>query len=102
MIKHVVCFKLKDNSLENCQKTRDILMSMKGKVDLLKDIQVGIDFLHSDRSYDIILETLFEDKKSLEAYQENPYHCEVVKKHMHAVRESSISIDYDLEENKAY
>lgn len=102
MIKHIVCFKLKDNSQENCQKTHDILMSMKGKVDLLKDIQVGIDFLHSDRSYDIILETLFEDRAALDAYQEDPYHCEVVKKHMHAVRESSISIDYDLEENKAH
>ncbi|MFR2503620.1 MAG: Dabb family protein, partial [Coprobacillus cateniformis] len=49
MIKHIVCFKLKDNSLENCQKTYDILMSMKGKVEMLKDIQVGIDFLHSER-----------------------------------------------------
>ena len=47
MIKHIVCFKLKDNSLENCQKARDILMSMKGRVDTLIDIQVGIDFLHS-------------------------------------------------------
>lgn len=50
MIKHIVCFKLKDNSLENCQKARDILMSMKGRVDTLIDIQVGIDFLHSERS----------------------------------------------------
>ena len=30
MIKHIVCFKLKDNSLENCQKAKDVLMSMKG------------------------------------------------------------------------
>lgn len=61
MIKHIVCFKLKDNSLENCQKARDILMSMKGRVDTLIDIQVGIDFLHSERSYDIILETIVAD-----------------------------------------
>lgn len=96
MIKHIVCFKLKDNSIENCQKTRDILMSMKDKVSLLKDIQVGIDFLHSERSYDIILETLLEDEKALEAYQNDPYHCDVVKKHMHEVRSASVSIDYYL------
>lgn len=97
MIKHIVCFKLKDNSLNNCQKTRDVLMSMKGKVSLLKDIQVGIDFLHSERSYDIILETILEDEAALDAYQKDPYHCDVVKKHMHEVRESSIAIDYYLD-----
>lgn len=97
MIKHIVCFKLKDNSLENCQKTKDILMSMKGNVSLLRDIHVGIDFLHSERSYDIILETLFDSKTDLEAYQNDPYHCDVVKKHMHAVRSASIAIDYEVE-----
>ena len=101
MIKHIVCFKLKDNSLENCQKTSDILMSMKGKVEMLKDIQVGIDFLHSERSYDIILETLLADENALDAYQNDPYHCDVVKKHMHAVRESSIAIDYYIEEKQS-
>jgi len=97
MIKHIVCFKLKDNSLENCQKAKDVLMSMKGNVSLLKDIQVGIDFLHSERSYDIILETLFDSKEDLEAYQKDPYHCTVVKKHMHEVRSASIAIDYEIE-----
>ncbi|MEG0452896.1 MAG: Dabb family protein [Coprobacillus sp.] len=97
MIKHIVCFKLKDNSLENCQKTHDVLMSMKGKIDLLRDIHVGIDFLHSERSYDIILETLFESKEDLDAYQNDPYHCDIVKTHMHKVRESSISIDYCID-----
>lgn len=96
MIKHIVCFKLKDNSLENCEKARDVLLSMKENVDLLRRIEVGIDFLHSERSYDIILETLFDSKEDLEAYQKDPYHCEVVKKHMHAVRESSIAIDYEI------
>lgn len=100
MIKHIVCFKLKDNSLENCQKARDVLLSMKGHVDLLRDIYVGIDFLHSERSYDIILETLFESKEDLDAYQKDEYHCQVVKKHMHAVRESSIAIDYEIEEKQ--
>lgn len=97
MIKHIVCFKLKDNSLENCQKAKDVLMSMKGNVTLLKDIHVGIDFLHSERSYDIILETLFDSKADLDAYQNDPYHCDVVKKHMHAVRSASIAIDYEID-----
>lgn len=96
MIKHIVCFKLKDNSIENCEKTKEILLSMKGNVPLIRDISVGIDFLHSERSYDIILEVILDDADALEAYQNDPYHCSAVKTHMHAVRESSIAIDYEL------
>lgn len=94
MIKHIVCFKLKDNSKENVYKTAEILMSMKGKVDLIRDIEVGVDFLHSERSYDIILQVTLDDEKALEDYQNDPYHCDVVKKHMHAVREASVAVDY--------
>lgn len=93
MIKHIVCFKLHDNSPSECQKAKDVLISMKGKVPMIKDIEVGIDFLHSERSYDIVLQVIL-DENELENYQNDPYHCSVVKKHMHAVRESSIAIDY--------
>ncbi len=94
MIKHIVCFKLKDNSLAECEKARDVLMSMEGKVPELRGIKVGIDFLHSERSYDLILEVLLDDEDALESYQNDPYHCSVVKTHMHAVREASIAVDY--------
>lgn len=94
VIKHIVCFKLKDNSFAECEKAKEILMSMKGNVPQLRDIAVGIDFLHSERSYDLILEVVLDDEAALESYQNDPYHCSVVKTHMHAVRESSIAVDY--------
>ena len=96
MIKHTVCFKLKDNSPEECNKAAQILRSMDGNVELLRGIEVGVDFLHSPRSYDIILQVLLDDEKALEEYQNNEYHCSVVKKHMHSVAESSIAIDFKL------
>ena len=96
MVKHVVCFKLKDNSPEACQKAKEVLMGMKGEVELLREISVGIDFLHSPRSYDLILETVFDSKEDLAAYQEHPYHVNVVKQYMHAVRTASISLDWEL------
>ena len=94
MIKHIVCFKLKDNSEEECKKAADILKSMQGKVDLIRDIEVGTDFLHSARSYDVILQVTLDDAESLDKYQNDEYHCSVVKKHMHAAAQSSIAIDY--------
>ena len=96
MIKHIVCFKLKDNSLENCEKAKEVLLSMQGNVPQLRSIEVGIDFLHSDRSYDLILQVTLDDADALAAYQNDPYHCDVVKKHMHAVCAASVAIDYEI------
>lgn len=97
MIKHIVCFKLKDNSTENCEKARDVLLSMQGNVPQLRSIEVGIDVLHSERSYDVILQVVVDDMQALSDYQKDPYHCSVVKPHMHAVRETSVAVDYVIE-----
>ena len=94
MIKHIVCFKLKNNTPEECQKTAEVLRSMEGNVPLLRGIEVGVDFLHSERSYDVVLSVLLDDEQALADYQNDPYHVSVVKTHMHAVRESSVAIDY--------
>jgi len=96
MIKHIVCFKLKDGSKENCEKAREVLLSMKGNVPLLRGIDVHIDQLHSSRSYDVMLEVVLDSWDDLNAYQNDPYHCSVVKTHMHAVRESSIAMDFEI------
>ena len=94
MIKHIVCFKLKEG--EDVHKAAEVLRSMKGKVPTALEIEVGEDFLKSERSYDIILQVTLKDRASLDQYQNDPYHCEVVKKHMHAVRQSSVAVDYDI------
>ena len=96
MIKHIVCFKLKDNSPAECEKAAEVLRSMEGNVPLLRGIEVGTDFLHSPRSYDVILQVVLDSPEALEAYQQDAYHCGVVKKHMHAVAETSVAIDYYL------
>ena len=96
MIRHIVCFKLKDNSLEECKKAAEVLKSMEGNVPLLRGIEVGVDFLHSPRSYDVILQVMLDDEKALEDYQKDDYHCSVVKEHMHRVAETSVAIDYYL------
>ena len=94
MIKHIVCFKLKEG--ESAERAAEVLRSMRGKVPEIIDMEVGVDFLHSERSYDVILQVVLQDKDALEKYQTDPYHCSVVKEHMHKVRESSVAIDYEI------
>ena len=94
MIKHVVCFKLKQGA--NVDEAVNVLNSMNGKIPVVESIIAHKDFLKSVRSYDIILEVILKDKKALDDYQNDEYHCSVVKKHMHAVRESSVAVDYEF------
>ena len=94
MIKHIVCFKL--NEGESPEKAKEVLLSMQGNVPMLRGIEVGVDFLHSARSYDVILQVLLGDEKALSDYQVDPYHVSVVKKHMHAVTKTSVAVDYQL------
>ena len=94
MIKHIVCFKLKDG--EDVNKAKEVLLSMKGNVPLIRDIEVGVDILHSERSYDLILSVVLDDMKALEEYQNDPYHVNVVKTHMHKVRSASVAVDFEI------
>lgn len=96
MIKHVLSFKLSEPTEENIIETAGILRSMKGNVPMIKDIEVGCDFLHSGRSYDICLIVTLDSREALDEYQRDPYHVEVVKRHMHAVAEKSVAVDFDI------
>ena len=96
MIKHIVCFKLSDNSEASKLEAKEVLMSMVGNVPTIKAIEVGTDFLGSARSYDIILQVTLENREALDIYQNDAYHCDVVKKYMHAHVSGSVAIDYDI------
>jgi len=96
MIKHIVCFKLVENSEKNCLQAKTILESMVGKVPSAKNIEVHVDELKSPRSFDIILEVLVDSWDMLDTYQNDLYHCNIVKKHMHAVSQQSIALDFEI------
>ncbi|WP_438349728.1 Dabb family protein [Paenibacillus sp. FA6] len=95
MIKHIVLFKLKDSSPESINRTADVLRDMKGKIPQLISIEVGIDVIRSERSYDISLITEVESLEALQAYQVHPVHQAVIQ-HMNEFKESSIAVDYEL------
>ncbi len=93
MITHIVLFKLKDSSPSNIEKARDVLMGMKGRIPELRHLEVGIDVLRSERSYDLALLAKFDSLEELQAYQKHPVHVEVAK-YMTSVRESAVAVDY--------
>ncbi|SDC48997.1 Stress responsive A/B Barrel Domain [Paenibacillus sp. UNCCL117] len=95
MLTHVVFFKLKDRSPEAVEVTANVLRNMEGKIEVLRYIEVGLDVLHSERSYDIALITKFDSLADLGVYDVHPLHMEV-KAHMKQVLDgTSVCVDFE-------
>ena len=93
MLTHIVFFRLKDRSPESVERTAAVLRDMEGKIEVLRHLEVGLDVIHSERSYDIALVTKFDSLEALGEYQVHPVHQGVIA-HITEVRESIVSVDY--------
>lgn len=95
MIKHIVLFKLKDASPQGVERTAAVLRGLEGKVEQLRGLEVGIDVVRSQRSYDIALIATFDSLEDLEGYQVHPEHKKVIE-HITQVRESQVAVDFEF------
>ena len=78
MTKHIVMWKIKnENKLENALKIKSGLEDLKGKIEGLIDIEVGINTNPSDMAFDVVLYSTFISQSALDGYQSNPLHLEV-------------------------
>lgn len=78
MIKHIVMFRFKEEHQGDLNEAKARLEALVGVVPELKSMEVGLDFLRSDRSMDLVLTAVVEDEAGLEAYRIHPAHQEVV------------------------
>ena len=79
MIKHIVLFKLEDNSKELKEELKNKLISLKDKTTIIRHLEVGINFNKGDRAYDLSLITDFDSVEDLNTYANHPLHVEVIK-----------------------
>lgn len=100
MIKHIVMWKLKEEALgkskkENALLIKDKLEALRGQIPEILDLEVGIDFLESEQSYDIVLVSTFASKEALDIYQKHPKHVEVGA-FVGEVRLARTVVDYEV------
>jgi hypothetical protein len=94
MITHIVLFKLLEVTPEKAEAARQVLAGMAGRIPELRHLEVGVNVVHSDRSYDLALLARFASLEDLQAYQVHPLHVEVVK-YLQGVRQAAIVVDYE-------
>jgi hypothetical protein len=79
MIKHIVLWRLKETVHNNDKATnarliKEKLEGLRGQIDGLLTIEVGIDYSATATSSDVSLYSEFADRKALERYQSHPQH----------------------------
>lgn len=95
MIRHIVLFNIKEEYKAEIPQLVQNFYGMKGKIEGLLELEAGQDILGSERSYNLGLVTLFENRAAFDAYQTHPAHMPV-KKRMHEVRSGSVSCDFEI------
>jgi hypothetical protein len=96
MFTHIVFFRLNDPSELNITKAKNLLLGMEGNIPQLKHLEVGVDLLHTERSYDLALITKFECRNDMEAYSVHPYHVNEVLANLKPMLKGSAAVDYEL------
>lgn len=77
MIRHVVLMRFTDPAQAPEAKAR--LEALVGRIPELLGLDVGLDVLRSDASYDLSLVTTHDDLAGLQAYQTHPVHVELIE-----------------------
>ena len=100
MIKHIVCFKIKDEAegkskADNIAIMTELLLSLKNKLPMLKSLEVGKNSPLADASnFDVALITTFDSMNDLNNYQVHPEHKKVAE-FIGKIRESRACIDFE-------
>lgn len=94
MITHIVLFRLKDRGRENIERAGDMLLTLKEAVPVVCSLEVGIDALRTERSYDIALTVRFDSWADLDVYQKHPAHV-LVAGHIRDIRDAIAVVDYE-------
>ncbi len=100
MVKHIVCFKLKDHAegatkAENARLLKAKIEGLRGAIPGLLELEVGLNFEPSDAAYDLVLFATFPSREALAAYQAHPAHVAVAQL-IRRVRDARVVVDYEV------
>jgi len=101
VIKHIVMWKLKEvaecgDRVQNARKMKHDLEALKTKIPQIRHIEVGVNSIPSEASYDVVLYSEFNNEQDLEIYQKHPEHLKVAE-FVATVRERRAVVDYHRE-----
>lgn len=93
MLTHVVMIKLTDPSLAD--HLAGLLNGLDGQIPGMLSISAGADILRTERSWDLVLVTEFEDMAAMQGYQTHPAHVAVAGE-LRAAASELAAVDFEV------
>lgn len=102
MIRHVVMLKLHEfadgaDKQTNAMRVKDTMEAMRGNIDGLLSLEVGINQLPEAQAYDVVLITTITSWDALESYRVHPPHRAVIAL-LNKVRSDRVVADFEVAE----
>lgn len=99
MINHIVLFKLKDYPEAEkpllITEMKSLLEGLKGKIDELEYIEVGVNYELNSKSYDVALISHFKSVEDLDKYRIHPEHKKVLSR-FSELRLERAAVDFEF------
>lgn len=100
MIRHLVFFSMKPNALgqdalTNAHTMAEHFRRISKEIPGVCDVELGFNYNNEERFYEMALNQVFESKKALEDYTNDPRHIEV-RDFVRQVIDHRIVVDYDM------
>jgi len=98
-LRHIVVFRLAAE--DTTQRARDAalikreLETLDGRIPQLRSLQVGVDSIAAQGSWDVVLIADFDDDDGLQAYQRHPAHLSVIGRTRH-LHQDRAAVDFEF------
>lgn len=103
-IRHIVMWRLRGDTAEERSearlKVKAAFEGLKGRINGLERIEVGLDISNVDYACDVVLISEFADAASLKAYAAHPEHLRV-REELGDLRIRRYQVDYPIEKEDA-
>lgn len=94
MIRHIVVARLKPRTIRaQIEEVVNELRALPARIEEIVSCEVGLDELHSERSYDFALVSTFAELEALNRYQVHPAHAAAAKR-LRAACEHMVVVNY--------
>lgn len=98
MIRHIVVWRMADepDKLERAAAMQENVKMLKENIDVIVDIEIGLNYNTSEVASDVVLVSTFKSKEDLEIYQEHPVHKEFGATYVRPYVKERRVVDYEF------
>lgn len=97
MIKHIVFFRILDETDATKRKAvaeeLNEIFSPLSSIEPVREFRTGINFNGAPHAWDFVIDSIFDNRDQLEAYQVSREHQEAIKRASHIKKEKAV-VDY--------